>query len=113
VGFAVAQNLARYRNGAISFEDAIRNAGRRIGLGFGAAGAGFLAADLVAPGAGIATAVAFRLFGNRLLANLDLRELARKSVRQTQSTVAYLGVHVLPRQLEIKLLPKSSAAGAH
>ena len=112
VGFAVVQNVARYRNGAIKFEDALKNAGRRVGLAFGAAGAGFVVADLFFPGAGFATAVGVRLFGNRLLQNLDLRDLAQRSVGKTQTTIGFLKTHILPRPLETKLLPEGSASGA-
>lgn len=112
MGWAIVQNHARYRDGKISFEEALRNTGRRVGLALGAATAGFVVADLITPGAGVAAGVGFRLYAMRMLGNLDLRDAAQRSVAVTVQSSESLAQKVLPRILETKLLPVASAATA-
>jgi hypothetical protein len=108
IGWAILQNVSKYRKGTIAFEEAWRNTGRRIGLAFGAAGAGFVVADAFAPGTGILTAVLVRLYGTRVFGNLDLRDLASRSVEKSQESTNYLR-RQLPRRIEF-LLPESSSS---
>jgi hypothetical protein len=110
IGWAILQNVSRYRKGTIAFDEAWRNVRRRIGLAFGAAGAGFLVADAFAPGVGIGTAVLVRLYGNRVFGNLDLRDIASRSVDRCKESARYLK-RQLPRRIELLLAEASTATG--
>jgi len=111
IGWAIAQNVSRYRKGSITFEQALKDASRRTGLAVGAGAAGFVVADAVAPGVGVATAVLVRLYGKRIFGNLDLREVANRSITITQEAARQLQKQ-LPRQVELKLLPPAPLAVA-
>ena len=49
VSWAVFQNYGRYRKGTLSFEEFLLHTGQRVGLAFAAVGAGWAAANVVAP----------------------------------------------------------------
>jgi hypothetical protein len=63
-------------------------------------------ADLFFPGAGFVTAVGVRLYGNRLLQNLDLRKLASISVCKTQTTIEFLQTHIRLAHWRLSFYPK-------
>jgi len=100
VSWAVVQNYGRYRKGTLSFDEFIRHTGQRAGLAFVAVGAGWAAANVVTPYAAIPAAIITRLYGTRVLGNMDLRKEVEKSITWVHGSIKHLEIQ-LSRKVDL------------